>query len=173
MGVNIAIDWSRLAIDLNAPVTLNEKNIQYSELLTRVLGQVSDPNNPAAFAPVNDVLVISTADGMKVYADLEDSLAGAKMSDALREQLGRRLPALDLDGAGLATALDSLNSASGPAIKVDWAALQAAGVQRNVPLHLHLRHISVGQALCVILGGVNSSRPIHIAVRGDKLELGS
>jgi hypothetical protein len=85
--------------------------------------------------------------------------AGAK---ALREEVVRTdpegflalsekvLPELNANGAGLSDVIDLVRTGSGCNIVVDWKTLEAAGVDRNAPMHVALLKVTADKALAAV-----------------------
>jgi hypothetical protein len=69
----------------------------------------------------------------------------------LQAQLGRTLPELKLDGVGLADALDFIRDVSGVNMHVEWKTLEAAGINRDTPVNVRLRGVSLRKALNTIM----------------------
>ncbi len=82
------------------------------------------------------------------------SLPDAWVSEALRANIGT----LDFDRIALSDAMDFLRDACGLNLHVDWRSLETAGVKKDCPVNVHLRHVRLTKTLDVILddaGGVN------------------
>jgi len=69
----------------------------------------------------------------------------------VQAQLGRTLPELKLDGVSLGDALDFIRDVSGVNLHVDWKTLEAAGVNRDTPINVRLRAVSLRKALNTIM----------------------
>src|SRR5947209_2315500 len=68
-----------------------------------------------------------------------------------RRQLASVLPEVKFDGVALAESLDFLRDVSGANITVNWKALEEAGVTRDTPINIRLRHVSLKKAMEMVL----------------------
>lgn len=72
-------------------------------------------------------------------------------ASAVRQQLAQRLPELQFQGVTLGDAIEFMRDVSGANIAVNWKALEAAGVNRDTPVNLHLSHITLRKAMDMVL----------------------
>ena len=63
-----------------------------------------------------------------------------------RDELARKLPEVNIDGAGLAEVLDFFRDVSGLNVHVDWARVEAAGVKRDAPVRIAAKDILLHDA---------------------------
>ena len=87
--------------------------------------------------------------------------------------LARSLPMIKFDAVALADTIDFLRDVSGVNIDVNWAALQAAGVDRNAPVIANLQNVRFGEALPYMLPAAGDlayraeGNIIRLSTRGD------
>jgi len=62
-----------------------------------------------------------------------------------------RLPELNFTGVALEDALEFLRDASGANLHVNWPALEAVGVDRQTPINMRLRNVSLSRVLSLVL----------------------
>ena len=75
----------------------------------------------------------------------------------VQSQLARPLPQVNFNGVAFGDALDFIRDVSGVPLEVDWAALQAAGVDRSTPITVTASNFRLGELLAFMLppgGGV-------------------
>lgn len=95
-------------------------------------------------------------------------LAPPASQPAANPALARKLPEVKFNGVGLGDALDFITDVSGLAVEVNWDALRAAGVDRDVPVRASLRDVTIGKALAEVLDQAAGPRvKLHAAV-GDR-----
>ncbi|MFN4241976.1 MAG: hypothetical protein ACK4PI_01935 [Tepidisphaerales bacterium] len=70
---------------------------------------------------------------------------------AQRGGLDVRIPQLRLDAVALSDAIDLLREAGRLNLRVDWQALEQAGIDRSTPVTLFLRNVTVRRALDAVL----------------------
>lgn len=172
---NIFVDSKRLeaaGIDRKTPITLNVKNVSFRKVVALILAQVGTEGNRPAFAPDGDVVIISTPAGLKTITDSAKAMATAVMSPALRAKLDRRLPEVKFDGVTLSDTLDFIRDVCKISIDADWKGLADAGVSRDVPITARLFNMSTGQALRILIAGLDSKKPIGVSVKDEKVIVG-
>ena len=84
----------------------------------------------------------------------------------VRQMLNARLPELKLEGIALGDAIDFLRDVSGANLHVNWRAIEAAGVTRDVVVNVRLRNVTVRKALTVILSQA-AAEPNTLAFYND------
>jgi hypothetical protein len=174
-AMTIVVDWRRLEewkIANDTPVNIHEKNISVEDALKKLLGQLGDATHRPAYTTIGDVVVVSTPAGAEAQSAVAKSLAVAQPKAEMKELLNRPMGEANLDGVRLAGALDFVRDAAKLPIDVDWKGLQEAGVDRNAAVSVNLSEIPSGQALCILLGSVDSKKPVGVTVDGDKIHVG-
>jgi hypothetical protein len=73
----------------------------------------------------------------------------------IQSQLGRPLPQVNFTGVALGDVLDFLRDVTGLAVRVDWPALEAAGVDRSAVVTLNISGARVGEALAALVKSYN------------------
>jgi hypothetical protein len=71
---------------------------------------------------------------------------------AIQTVLSRPLPQVNFTGVALTDVLDFTRDVSGIPIRVDWAALEAAGVDRNAPATLSANGLRLGEMIGLLVG---------------------
>jgi hypothetical protein len=84
----------------------------------------------------------------------------------IQSQLGRPLPTVNFTGVALGDVLDFLRDVTGEAVRVDWPALEAAGVDRNAPVTLTASGARLGETLAALVQGYNGA--VYVT-RGDEI----
>jgi len=83
------------------------------------------------------------------------------------EMLERRIPDLDLRFITFKEAIDKIGYLSGANIAVRWKSLEAAQVQRDSKIHLHVWNVSVRTALRLVLNMVDDGGDCGFEPTGD------
>lgn len=81
------------------------------------------------------------------------SLCGwfANSASAAAAPIGTSVPEVRMSGVAFGDAVDFLRDVSGLNIVVNWKALEAQGIGRDVPINLRLHHVTVRKALEMML----------------------
>ena len=78
----------------------------------------------------------------------------APMDEATRALLARKIPEMKIDSVPFADVVDALRDLTSSNIFVNWRALEAAGIDRNVPVSLRLRDVAFKDVLSLVLRNV-------------------
>jgi hypothetical protein len=89
----------------------------------------------------------------------------------LRQVMNARLSSIRLDNAGLADALDYLRDVTKANVHVNWAALEAAGVDRGAPVTLSLRNVPVRKVLASLLAQASPNVPLAFYTQEGIIEI--
>jgi len=73
------------------------------------------------------------------------------MASAIRAQLNLTLPEVHFAGVGMNDAIDFLRDVSGANITVNWKALEESGINKDTPINIRLRSVTLRKALEMIL----------------------
>lgn len=119
-----------------------------------VLAQAVEPKVPAADTEPERP---APADGENVPAEPGDD-AGTTRARATQTILDKTLPEVEFDGVGLSDVIDFLSDVTSANVFVNWRALEAAGIKRDVPVEARLRTMKFGEALQVILDGAGGGK---------------
>ena len=98
--------------------------------------------------------------GMEAPMMMEDPAAmgmapaAAPMDEATKALLARKIPEMKIDSVPFADVVDALRDLTSSNIFVNWRALEAAGIDRNVPVTLRLRDVSFKDVLSLVLRDV-------------------
>ena len=110
--------------------------------------------------------------------------AGPAESDASRRlnaQLSQMLKSgsLSAENQSLEKVLAFIKETNGLNMTVNWASLQAAGVEKTTPVTIDLKGVTVQSALSEVLAGVNATTPlgfknvdgvVHVSTRNDLMK---
>ena len=72
-------------------------------------------------------------------------------NETVRKALEKPLPEVTVDGVGFSDVIDFLRDVTRANIEVDWGALEAAGIDRNVPVTARLVNVKFSKVLAVVL----------------------
>ncbi|MCE5327459.1 MAG: hypothetical protein LLG01_13710 [Planctomycetaceae bacterium] len=92
---------------------------------------------------------------------------------AVRTRLAVVLPQVDFDEAALADAVAFLAQAADVEISVDWKSLTAAEVLRSTPVTLHLKNVTIAQALRLVLAAAAGPGEVEYVVHGTSVVVGT
>jgi uncharacterized membrane protein YgcG len=84
----------------------------------------------------------------------------ARGESSARLALDRDTPAVKLDSVAFKDALDFVQDLSGANLHVNWAALQAAGVDKSAVIDLHVRGVPLRKVLNLILSEAAASNAV-------------
>jgi beta-lactamase regulating signal transducer with metallopeptidase domain len=87
-----------------------------------------------------------------------ESAQEKQLNENVRTRLEKTLPALQFDGVGFSDVVDFLHDVSGVPVEVNWASLEASGIDRNAPVTATLRNVKFSKALSVILDATGGGR---------------
>jgi hypothetical protein len=167
-------------------ILVNDKVINRKEVEAEYLREVTERagSEEAAKRLLNEAAVASG--GEPPYPEIEPAprrrAAWADDEDvdrAVVAQLERKLPEINFDGAGLSDVIDFLRDTSGANVVVEWKWLESAGLDRNTPVTLRVRNVSLAHALDLVLSSAaGGSVPLEYAIdrnvirisTGDHLE---
>jgi hypothetical protein len=85
--------------------------------------------------------------------------------------LRRHIPEVRFDRAPLEQAIDTLAVLAYADVVAEWSAFEAAGVKRDTPVSLHLRDVTLAEALRALLDAHGAER-IHFRIDGGCVILG-
>jgi hypothetical protein len=155
VGVSFAVDWAALekaGVTQDTPVSLELKNVP-ADLGLRYILRSADPKAQLIYRIEDGAVVITT---LKPYEKLPDPPPADR---AATKKLGNAVSA-QFDANFLLNVIDYLRNTSGLNIFVDWASVEAAGIDRTKPITLQLDKTPTSTALDQVLQ----------AAGGDKLQ---
>jgi hypothetical protein len=130
--------------------------------VAELLAQLRKPAPPPAPPPATPDLEIWN-DALKRYVSTDPGVGEAS--------LRRRIPEVRLDRVPLEQALATLADLAHADLAADWRAFQAFGITRRTPISLHLRDVTLAEALRALLDS-NGAAAFHICVDGGCIVLG-
>jgi hypothetical protein len=93
-----------------------------------------------------------------VTARANPAAAVADNQKGLEAALERTIPELRFENVGFSDVVEFLRSASdNPNMVIEWRALEAAGIDRNAPVSLNVRNVTLEEALSHVLRDVGGS----------------
>ncbi|HVT80083.1 MAG TPA: hypothetical protein VHM90_05455, partial [Phycisphaerae bacterium] len=157
MGANISVDWPTLekaGIKRTSPVTLSVKEVSFAKALNLALQSAA--GEKAGFVVQDGVIVISTREALKdkLFAPPADAAADKKVDAALAENLKE----LTADSQGLDKVVSFLRDTMNINVFVDWESLRAVGIERNTPVTVSVKEVSVGAALRAVLESAGAGK---------------
>ena len=166
-GVNILVRWDALAtvnVKRDTPITFSANDVPFGHLLKTVLDQAAGGPGKLTHGVVGQVVVLTTpADLKRVRARFDRHAAAGEPAAVCRMQ-----PQVRSDGIALSDVVDFLRDSSGVAFRPDWAALKAAGVDRDAPVTVNLRAVPLNEAVGLILDSVGDDKhPLDYRVEPD------
>jgi type II secretory pathway component GspD/PulD (secretin) len=88
-----------------------------------------------------------------------------------RSSLGSVVAELNFDGAPLSKVIDFLRNISGTNLVVDWKTLETAGVQKDTPISLQIRDVTLRKMLQLVLNQASPNAPLSFAVDGNIIQV--
>jgi beta-lactamase regulating signal transducer with metallopeptidase domain len=152
-GANIFVNWKSLeaaGIDRNAPTTIQLRNVKFSQALALVLDAVAGKEGVLSYRADGEVITI-TAREPDAAGPANRPADEGKPSKALDAKLQRTMPHAKIDRVDLSEVIDFLRDVSGIYIVVDWKALEAAKIDKNTPVTLHLENVKMDKAIASFL----------------------
>ena len=116
-------------------------------------------------------LAIAVVAGLSALYIPTGPAKAANANATARYQLNSSLPEVKFDGVALGDALDFLRDVSGINLTVNWKALEAAGVTKDMPVTLRLRNISARKALEMVLAEAGGSSTLTYDVDEGVVEV--
>ncbi|MCE5276821.1 MAG: hypothetical protein ABFD92_08590 [Planctomycetaceae bacterium] len=92
---------------------------------------------------------------------------------AVQTRLAVVLPTVDFDEVALADAVAFLAQAADVGISVDWRSLTAVEVLRSTPVTLHLKKVTIAQALRLVLAAAAGPGEVEYVVHGTSVVVGT
>jgi beta-lactamase regulating signal transducer with metallopeptidase domain len=113
---------------------------------------------PAPTVPASgtrEAMIMEDPVAMDMAAPAALALApAAEWDEATKAMMTRKVPELKLDSVPFADVVDALRDLTSSNIFVNWRALEAAGIDRNVPVTLRLRDVAFKDVLSLVLRNV-------------------
>src|SRR4051812_14620185 len=81
----------------------------------------------------------------------EKELEQAKVEDATQAALDRKIPSVNFTDVRLVDAIDFLRDVSGANIHVNWRSIDKAGLDRDTPINIHVKEVTLAKALSMVL----------------------
>ena len=174
-GAKIVVDWKALkavGVTRRSIVKVVGKKLTFAKVLDLTLAKIKGAKAPLGWAIYsNSFLITSQAELLKVRR-LQGIIAAssririrpgsrARPAAPARPQPGLRravIDKLEFDEAPLEDVLDVLGKASGMNMVVNWKSLEAVGVDKNAPVTLSVRRVSMGKALDLVLDSFSSDK---------------
>lgn len=156
------------------PVTLKLNRVPAKDAFDLVLRSVA-ADKVASWRVHEGVVVVATAEG---HARVEALLAAWRSAPAKTDADRKVAVALAqpremaLAGVGLGDVLAYVRDATACPVTVDWPALEAAGVARETPVSVRVRHAPLGVALALVLADLDPTGSVTLAVRDGALHVG-
>lgn len=97
--------------------------------------------------------------------------AGAGRPDPVDIALGRRIADVKFESTPFSDALDFLRDAGGINLRVDWKALEAAGIDKTVPVTFRLRNAPARKVLDTLLREAGAGNTLAYEVDDGLLEI--
>jgi hypothetical protein len=96
---------------------------------------------------------------------------GAAPRDEASISLDRRIPQVRFEAVALTDAIDFLRDVGRLNLRVNWTALEAAGIDRTSPVTFYLRNITVRKALDAVLREAGSGQKLAFEVEEGVIEV--
>jgi hypothetical protein len=106
---------------------------------------------PVSYGAVGPVLFVSTAERVAAAVKGAATLDAKAKDGPSKDAMARSLPELNFPGVALVDCIDFLRDVSGTAIVVHWRELEAAGVEKNVPVNVRAKDVPFDIALHLVL----------------------
>lgn len=150
-----------VAPDVPVTVAKDEKGTVKS-VLSKVLAEAGkeDRKEELTFVTAGSVVVVSTAErAKKLVANLGKDVHRG-LFDADLEALGTVFPEVKVEGVRLSDVLAFIGDISETPVEPNWEQLEVAGVERDEVVDLHLRDVTVAQALRLALESAGPTEPV-------------
>jgi hypothetical protein len=152
--LNVVTDWRALeaaGVDRNVPIAYRAFNVKFRTAMKAVTTLAGNAESPVSYGAVGPVLFVSTPERVAA-AVTGTATMDAKVKDGpSKDVMAKSLPELNFPGVALDDCLDFLRDVSGANIAVHWGELEAAGVQRNVPVWVRVKDVPFDVALHLVL----------------------
>lgn len=152
-GANVFVNWRSLEeIDVNkdAPIKVHLKNAKFKDCLDAILKGVGTKKGKVQFTAEEGLIVIMAAPDPKNPR--------AKMTVSLPEKNDRVLPEINFAGQGLSDVFDFLGDVSGLKFKIDYAALEKAGIHKDTAVTVRVREMKFSTCIRYILEDVSGGK---------------
>ncbi len=90
---------------------------------------------------------------------------------AAARALGGELSSVNLDGVGFADSIDYLRDLTGANINVNWRLMQEKNINKDTPVHMKLRAVSMRKALQLLLDEVGAGTPLTYFIDQGVIEI--
>jgi len=170
-GVNLYVDWRSLAVagvTHDSPVTYNVHDLPFKQCLREIMYGLA-PTKPISFRPMENVLVISTDDGMAMLKKARAAEPQTIEDAELRGKIDKHLPDLRFRDNSLSDAIDFLRDITGADIYVDWKSLKEAGISKDAPVNVQLRDLSLRDTLDLIFNEVSTDKAAVVFSTHDEV----
>ena len=104
---------------------------------------------------------------MALYVSIAS--AAAPSTNPTRNHSDR--PEIKFDGAPLSECIEFFRNVTGANIHVQWKALEAAGIGRDAPVHVHFRSLTLRKALTLVLSSAAGDDKLAFVSEGNVLEI--
>lgn len=152
-GANIFVNWRALDdIDVNkdAPVKLHLQNAKFRDCLAGILKGVETKKGKVQFTNEDGLLMITAAPDAKHPT--------AKMAVSLPEKNDVMIPEINFAGQGVSDVFDFLGDISHLKFKIDFVALEKAGIKRDEPVTARLRGMKLSTCIRFILEDISGGK---------------
>jgi hypothetical protein len=163
---NFYFDWKKLGrvgVTPQLPLDLRLDDVTLKDAFDTYLEKAG--HGKIGYAMIGGVVIISTPEGIESRRALHDRHLSPPADANVARQLNEELPDAKFEDMPLSDALDFLRDVAQLTFRVDWAALNSAGVTANTPTTVNLTHIRAQCALETILYDAGGQSPLDYEVR--------
>ena len=157
--VKFLVDWEgieKTGVKRDAKVEIKASKASVGQLVDITLTQVSRKGKPLAWFRAGDTVYVTTQAVALVYANKVSAPRRATRPRAARTRKTRKTrPAgireLDFKNTPLSDVIEFLRTISGLNIHVNWRALKSSGIEKETPINIKVKNVSLRQALNLVV----------------------
>lgn len=165
-GIEVTVDWRELAavgIERSHKVSVSVEKVTWRQVLDVILSRAYVRGAPlgwrvedsGVFVTTQKKVLEATARTAKTVSEAKRAATKPKKKADNRAKLLSRIEFVDMPLEDVLRFFQNVLNAN---MHVNWKALAAAGIGKDTPVSLDLRHISAGRALDLALSEINADR---------------
>jgi hypothetical protein len=166
-GVNIILDAASLktaGVSGKAPVSLHAQKQTLKEILDQLAKSISKGEQQLVAQTVGNKVLIASPSRLAIAK--KQYAADIKLAERGPAELRKSMPEVNFKAVPLADVIEFMRDVTAANIFVNWRALEAAGVKKNVAVSVRLRNLPMHEALRMILDSASegAKQPLDFTV---------
>lgn len=159
--IKVRVDWNALketGVTRDTRVSLSGSPVKFKDLLEMILVVAQDEDSPLGWY-INEkgTVVVTTQDSAIAYRTTgRESIASSKTKRADQEKTAFN-GNINFDKTHLEDVIEYFRKASGANFHVNWAELEAVGIEKTTPVTLKLKKVRIAVALDLALSQVTTA----------------